>query len=213
MKTIFVAVLAAAALGPSLARAQYGGYPYYGYHSSTAQEGYSRGLADVIRSQGLYNQLSADAAVRWEDARRKHIENYQLAVETYFQVRDLSQARRTAQRAARHDRRIQWLQSRKPYRPPRLNDDQFNRSSGEINWPAVLRDEAFSPQRNTLEKYAVEHALLGGIFSIDARKEIRTTTDEILNTLKQRRDDVQPRDSIVARHFIEGFLAEIFMPR
>ncbi|MFV1966593.1 MAG: hypothetical protein ACC628_14300 [Pirellulaceae bacterium] len=221
MKTALIALTAVVVLGPSLAKAQddiyrnypyYGGYGGYGYYSSTAGEGYARGLADVIRSHGIYNQLSADAATRLEDARRQRIENYQQAVGTYLQVRDQARARLAAQRAPRHERTLRWLQQRERYRPPRWGDDQLNRN-GEINWPDVLKDEAFAKQRETLQVHFVESALLGGIVSIDACRDVQSAADQMLQTLKQRIDDIRPRDSILARRFIEGLVAEISMPR
>jgi hypothetical protein len=186
----------------------YGGYGGYGYFSSTAAEGYARGTADVIRSHGIYNQLSADAAVRLEEARKKHIENYQQAVGTYFQVRDQNKARRDAGREKKRVQLAKWLQQRDT-KVPRLGVSQLNPETGEIVWPTVLMDEAFSEHRKTLEGLFVKRAKQGGLYAIADRNISQRATAGMLEELRTLGQQLIASDRILARRFVEALAHEL----
>src|ERR1051325_2863493 len=55
--------------------------------SSTLEEGAQRGYADVVRSVGMANLLTGQAAVQVEQARKEYIENQARATQTYFELR------------------------------------------------------------------------------------------------------------------------------
>lgn len=224
MKRITISLIAALLLSPAVASAQYyyygypdygyygGGYSYGGYHSSTAAEGYGRGLADVIRSRGIYNSLSADAAVRLEDARRKYIENYQQGVETYFHIRDFNRSRRAQQLAADREEVRQWLQQRQPYQPERPNTTQLEPTTGEINWPLALLDDDFKGRREKLEQLFQYRAGVSGLLSAEDYVAVITTGNEMLAQLKNRLDDLRPAEYMVAKKLIEALMNEAALP-
>ncbi|MCA9124704.1 MAG: hypothetical protein H6822_02725 [Planctomycetaceae bacterium] len=228
MKALFVISIAIATLVPAGvygqaeyayppygylgADAYYGGYGGYGYSSSTAEEGYARGTADVIRSQGVYNQLSADAAVRLEEARKRYIENYKQAVDTYFQVRDQYKARRDQELGEKRERLASWLQQRNT-EVPRLSESQLDRGTGEIWWPKVLMDEAFTEQRITLDELFAKRAEQGGLYTIADRNKVQNATVEMLDELRGRGAELHSSDKILARRFIETLANELHFVR
>ncbi|HID78074.1 MAG TPA: hypothetical protein EYP56_19035 [Planctomycetaceae bacterium] len=222
IRSLVASVVVVAAVGFSPARAQYGydfygdygyygGYPYFGYHSSTALEGYSRGLADLIRSQGLYNALSAAGASQAEEARRKAIENYKQAVETYYHVRDLNRARRTAEQERRRERVQEWLAKRQPYRPPRLSPTQLDWLTGELQWPAIFLDPAYAEPRETLDTLFRQRTA-EGFLDAEAYAQAVEAGTALLEQLKSRISQYRPRDYITARRFVEAVIVEAGLP-
>src|SRR5690349_12415551 len=72
------------------APAYYPGNYGYGYHSSTLEEGVQRGYASVVSAQGQANYLNGQAAVYFQEARNRAIENDELATTTYFRTRHIN---------------------------------------------------------------------------------------------------------------------------
>lgn len=207
-------------LYPATANAQYFGYPdydfyddysdYYGYHSSTAEEGYGRGLADIIRSQGIYNRLSAEALVQQEEARRQYIENQKQGVETYFRVRELNRTR--GDRAKHRESVRQWLEERSPHQPRRPGPNRLNPVTGRIDWPVLLQDGTYVDGRRLMERVFAERAFLGGTLDAHRYETVVTAGKEMLNELKERIDEVRPQDYIVAKRFVEALINEAAIP-
>src|SRR3954454_3336935 len=83
--TFLTAVLGVAALAnaqslatPGLGFAGYGGGDYgYGYHSSTLEEGWLRGLGALAAAQGQANYLNSLANINNQDAYTKYVQNRQ----------------------------------------------------------------------------------------------------------------------------------------
>lgn len=210
-------------LGPATVQAQYDyghqGYgvyddywDYYGYHSSTAQEGYGRGLADMIRSQGIYNRLSAEALVKQEEARRRYIENYKEGVDTYLQTRALNREYRAAEQAERREEVREWLENRTPHQPRRLSPSELDPTTGHIDWPILLQDGAYSELREMLERTFRQRANQGGSFGPDSYETVLTTGEQMLQELKERIHDVSPGDYIAAKRFIQALTNEAQFP-
>lgn len=191
----------------------YDDYPtYYGYYSSTPQEGYGRGIADIIRSQGIYNQQTAEALVTGEEARRKYIQNYREGVETYLQTRELSRQYRSAEHAARRESVRRRLANRKPYQPDRLSPGELNRSTGEIRWPMVLRKSVYADQRASVERTFDQWAARGDDFDVNGYETVLASGEAMLSTLKERIRDIPSSDYLAAKRFIQGLLNEAEFP-
>lgn len=218
-----LSVLGFLVLSPASARAQYGygdpGYGYYGdywgyygYHSSTPQEGYGRGLADIIRSQGIYNRLSAEARVNEEEARRRHIENYKEGVETYFETRELNRQYRAAEHAERRAGVQQRLENRTPDEPRRLSPSELNPTTGDIHWPRLLQKDIYSSHRETLERMFAQWAHRGRQFDYADYERVLVTGDEMLERLKDQIRNSRPSDYLAAKRFVRALMNEARFP-
>src|SRR5687768_6794213 len=98
--TITTMVLLLAMTGATFGQTQpYGGWGGYHYHSSTEVEGAQRGFADFIRSAGAANLMNSEAASKYEDARKKYLENRLQATQTYFDMRRINAEARRSQRS------------------------------------------------------------------------------------------------------------------
>src|SRR5438128_828828 len=72
----------------NVADAQYG-YRRYGYgHGGTVESNYMNGMANVIRAQGQVNAYNAQAAINYEQARSKYLDNKKKWTENYYQMKE-----------------------------------------------------------------------------------------------------------------------------
>src|SRR5262245_44306190 len=60
------------------------GYGGYGYGGGTVAGSYLQGMSQVVAAQGQYNEATAKAAISYEEARTKYIDNSKLWTDTYF---------------------------------------------------------------------------------------------------------------------------------
>ncbi|MHC4400255.1 MAG: hypothetical protein ACYTG0_11310 [Planctomycetota bacterium] len=148
----------------------YGGR--YGYHASTLHEGIARGVADIIRSGGEASRSMSEAAVNLAEARRMELENALNSVDVLYEGRRKLREYRAAERKPRPtlDDLARYAESA---RPDRLDSIHLDTASGELSWPALLREEAFSKHRDELQ----------GVFS--RRAEVGHMTAEDYSSLKQ----------------------------
>ncbi len=81
--------------------AQWGGGWGHGFGmggwASTAQQGAAEGISQVVRSQGYTNLKNSEAAINWEDAKTKEIDNRMKWTETYFEMRKTNREARAAE--------------------------------------------------------------------------------------------------------------------
>lgn len=182
-----------------------------GYHSSTAGEGYARGMGDLVRSQGVYNVLSSQAAVNMTEARRRQIENQAQWTDTYFRMRQTNREAR-AQEKGPQPTREDWVRIAQMGRPARLGPTQLDAVSGLIHWPALLNTDEFSNYRADLEPLFAERAQTGAMDG-DGRKKTQSVTKAMLNVLKSQITQVASADYMQARKFIESLAYEAGLPK
>ena len=133
----FLVVLAMAALGGRTAYSQTGAVylPPQAYdHASTLEEGYLRGLGDLVRSAGAANLMNSQAALNYEDARAKYFENRLRGVQTYFDMKKLNHDYRAEMRGQRATSE-QLFRLAKMRAPEPLHPSEFDPYSGEVRWP------------------------------------------------------------------------------
>jgi hypothetical protein len=217
-RTCVVAALAVALSAASLAAqwyrggrrqvAVYGaGWGWKANFASTPQEGYARGMADMIRAQGQAAESAARAAIDYETARSAYIQNQKLWHETALQREQYGLQRReqyyAAQRAAR-DRRAAMAENAPP--PTRLSSSQYDRASGLVKWPEALQTEAFAKDRAALEELLVVKAHTGHTGNIN--QKIYDAAKAMQARLKSQIRDLHPNVYLDARKFLDYLAAE-----
>jgi hypothetical protein len=175
-------------------------YPYCSYNASTADEGYARGLSDIIRSQGAYNLMTSQAAINATQAVRNDIENREQWVNTYYQMRKEQRAAIAEERGPRPTAEdlMRYSQMGKP-KP--LGPNQFDAVSGKIYWPRMLRTDQFASSRAVLDDLMIKRARYGDVSMEDLIK-IREETDKMINQLNQGIRDVPPMEYATAKQFL-----------
>lgn len=147
------------------------------YSSSTAGEGYQRGAAAVISAQGQKNVDDSQARINNQDAYSMALDNSVKSVNTYWEKKDIYKQRQAQKDYETAQRRDAFL-ARNRLEP--LSTNQFDRTTGAINWPKVLEQPQYDQYRKVFDemfkKRAVEGALTGEDYmaATTASKEWRT---------------------------------------
>ena len=199
MKRLPCLVLTVIVLSTVVGQGQY--WNYGGGHASTAAEGYANGLGNVVRSQGIYNQLTAQAAISAEQARQLQLDNKLKATQTFFEMRRMNREYTAAERG---DNRTNKYTSPPPRR--RLSVSQLDPVTGQITWMPVLMDQAFAPYRDELQSlFTLRAQHQGGDVTFT---QVRRVTDAMNAELKKQINYLQPQDYINARRFIDTLADE-----
>lgn len=193
-----------AAIGVLLATAA-AVYAQWGYnynYSSTAGEGYARGMAAAVRSAGMANVYNAQAAVASEQARTLELDNRLKYTNAFFENRRQNQMARAAARQPA-------LTTEQMYRiahqlaPKPLTSPELDPLTGDIGWPTVLSDPAFDANRAQLAQLFKLRATDPGGFSGQQLSELRTCVAEFQAALAARIDQFRPQEFIVAKRFLQ----------
>ena len=198
--------------GTLLVRAQ--GYnPYYaaggggGYdHASTAEEGAARGMADVVRSAGAANLMNSEAAINYQEAEKKNIENHLLYTETYFQMKNINKQYRDAQRKPPPTQQ-QAIRMSKSQLPDRLSANKMDPLTGALAWPLGLRADSFKEDRERMDALYAERADKG-FLTPDQYVEVKKLTSEMTDELRKYSQQLGGNASIEARKFLESLSYE-----
>lgn len=193
----------------SLAQPYLGG-PYIDDRAATPAESHARGASDVIRSAGMYNLATSEAAVNMTEATRRGIENRQQWTNAYFDMRDANRAFRAAERGPRPsmEQLVRYAQADKP---TRLSPSELDTVSGQIRWPRLLQTDEFAQSRYELEELFRDWAYAGAADSEDLDK-IHELTDSMLAELKAQVRTSLPADYLVAKRFVQSLAYEAQMP-
>ncbi|MCA9103230.1 MAG: hypothetical protein KDA63_18875 [Planctomycetales bacterium] len=185
----------------------WGGGPYVDNRASTPAESYARGAADVIRSAGMANVMNSEAAINVEEARSANIDNRMKWTDTYFGMREKNKAYRDAERRPRASREdiYRWAKEGAPERPSESDLDPL---TGTIVWPRGLQIAALDEDREKMDELFRERAKTGGSTQLQTVNEIRATTENMKQVLRDHIRDMPASDYIASTEFLEGLSYE-----
>lgn len=166
-------------------------------------------MADMTRSQGVYNALTSAAMINAEQARSKYIENQKQWTEVYMmkqRIVDSERERRIAENRARNERARQEQASRPSDLPPRLTTSELDPATGAINWPAALERPDFITQRKDIEALFASRAHTGTTSEMSEQivKKIRGLQDALRGKIR----DIVPQEYLDARKFLDRLSLE-----
>jgi hypothetical protein len=156
-RTMAVAVLGTAAAWGPPANAQNGVLTppisnwTYQNHASTAAEGFLQGQAAVVTSVGQANYLNSVAAVNFQEAVRRNIENHGLYVRTRIENRELNRQYRERYEAPQMTQE-RWQRIIAASLPERLTAEQFDSATGRLIWPHILRGDEYKAFRDPIDE-------------------------------------------------------------
>jgi hypothetical protein len=180
----------------------YPGVSYgYSYHASTLQEGIGRGLADVITSQGIYNELTSRAAINNAEAYSRELDNAKKGIDTYFETRAINRKYRADERGARPTQEDLARYARIG-KPKRLNDGDLNPLTGRVSWPLLLRGNQFAEQRAAIEQILARRAVDGSLGPEDYLKLSRIAA-AMENRLKGEIREFPADEYLFSKRFLE----------
>lgn len=187
----------------------YGGYGYGYGGATTPGSAAGHAMADMVRSQGMYNQMTSGAMINLEEARSKYIENQKQWTEVYMmkqRVVEAEHARQKEEARARNARMQEEQASRPSSLPPRLNSSELNPGTGAIMWPAALLRDTFADQRKEIEGLFTSRAHTGSTSELSEKiyKQSRALQDDLRTHIR----DIVPQEYMEARKFLERLSLE-----
>ena len=176
---------------------------YLQRHSSTWEEGIQRGYGDVVRSYGMSNLLSSEAAKNLEQARRDYIENRLKATQAYFEMRSYNDSYRRNQRSAPLSME-QYVRLARQQAPDRLSVSQLDPFTGTINWPSALRRPEYAEHRERIERLFASRA--SGTDLVHG--QIVKAVEEFTLVLKADIDTFKQPEYILGKNFLDSLAYE-----
>ena len=128
--------------------------------SSTAAEGYQRGLSGIISAQGQRNLSNSQAAINMTDARSSQIDNQVKSVNAFWEKKDIYSERQQQEFAQIEQKRSAYLAK---HGLGSLTAEEFDRTTGRITWLKVLEQKQYDPYRNTLDELMQKRAYQGAL--------------------------------------------------
>jgi hypothetical protein len=166
--------------------------------SSTYEEGVQRGYADIIRSHGMNNLLTSQAAVQIEQARKAYIENQMKATQTYFEMRRYNTEARRASRSTPLSME-QYVRLARQQAPEPLTTSQLDPLTGAIGWPAPLRQPKYEALRRRIDRLFQDRATGYIVYG-----EIEKACQELEALLKEDVMQFPANDYLAAKKFLDS---------
>lgn len=126
--------------------------------ASTAGEGYANGVSNVIAAQGQRNLNNSQAAINLTEARSAQIDNQVKSVNAFWEKKEIYSEHQQQQLAEITAKRNRYLAKNALQN---LTPEQFDRTTGKINWPGQLMQQQYDEYRNTLSQLFEKRAYQG----------------------------------------------------
>ena len=162
------------------------------------------GSGALLSGAGSYNLNTAQAADVLESARAKYIQNYRAAIDARYAIKRANDLYRSEKYA--RERMTPELLSRviQAKLPDRLSAAEYNRRSGDLEWPVVLMQPQFDADRRAVEDaFAQRRPEDVGMTSIFYR-DVSQRCQRMQGTMLSQIDELSTTDSIAARKFLKS---------
>jgi Skp family chaperone for outer membrane proteins len=178
---------------------------------STAGGDIARGQAEFIRAAGEFNLNNSKSAINLQTAKSKEMDNRLRWTETFFEMRRVNRTNRAIEAGPRPtmDQVVHYARMQAPRR---LASTQLDPVTGEIVWPPLLTDKAFTDNREFLQGKFKERAQQGGSIDIAQIEEVETAVDDFKDELKEVGLRRSPKRYGAARTFLDSLKLEYELP-
>lgn len=147
--------------GPAVNTNVYGGGGWGGgYRSSTATGDALQGMSSAISAQGQRNLNNSMAARNMTEARSSQIDNQNKYIESYRWRQD-SAKQRQQEEIAEMTRKSAPKREKRRLKP--LTAQQYNPTTGVVDWPMLCRDPSYDAYRTRLNELLNKRAMYGGL--------------------------------------------------
>lgn len=180
----------------------------YQNHASTFEEGWMNGQARVIQAIGQTNYLNSVAAVNLQEAASKWIDNRKKFVTTYYENKAYSQEMRDRY-AKRPPTKEQWERITLNSLPDPLTSQQYDRSSGRVVWPHILRTGEYDAFRNRIDALMVSRTADNDGDGSPFQKEVCSLVDAMKMLLKTNIHNVTETQYADAKAFLRSLDYEV----
>ncbi|MSR57706.1 MAG: hypothetical protein EXS05_08540 [Planctomycetaceae bacterium] len=174
----------------------WGGAAYGGAAANNMQA-----MSQVIRANGQWKKDTAEADIKYEDARTKYIDNKEKWVKTWNDMRGQYEAQKASDlERQKHSPKVLAAAARSG-QPKPLSSESLDSITGKIDWPEVLQGDDYAVPRQTIDQlFEVRSQADGSGTSM----KIRQATGQLLEILKSNIQNLPTGDYFVARRFLES---------
>jgi hypothetical protein len=173
----------------------------------------ARGYGDLVRSFGVYNYLTSEAFLKYEEARQQYIRNRLDWASAYNEIRTRNRLFHQALYAARNPPKTQEDLNRYARdAAPKLLGNRLDAVTGYIAWPRLLYEPEFDALRRELEQLYAQRAKAQGAISNRNYSTILAKIQQMTDKLIAMVGDVPPQEYPPARNFLESLAYEIRRP-
>jgi hypothetical protein len=178
----------------------------------TAYSANAQAWSSVIRAQGEYEVQSAQAAKLRVDLEDQERQRRIAQRQAYFQMQQAkSEAARERNIARRNRRESMLARSESDQLASTLGPNELDPSTGKVNWPTLLRTEAFRASTAEIDKQMRSWADSSSSKKFDAAVVDREI-DNLREQLREKIQEVSMRDYFDARLFIDRIESTLRMP-
>lgn len=152
--------------------------------AATAGESYSRGISGIISAQGQANLSNSQAAINMTDARSNQIDNQVKSVNAFWEKKGIYQ-----QHVDEMNQEIEAKRGRYIARRGSLDfsTEEFDRTTGQINWPKILQQSVYDPFRTKLDSIFHDRSYNGALTS-DQYLDATTAYNDWRGAILKQRD-------------------------
>jgi hypothetical protein len=188
---------------PSTINAYGGGWPGSG-GATTAAGSAMNGMANAISAKGSYNLSTSAAAINMTQAQKNEIQNHQQYTNTYFEMRATNKAARKAEEGPAPSMELIARMARDGAPKP-ITTKEWDPVTGKVNWPTLLQQDSFTPQRTELEQILAKQANYGSLGYSD-QMQARQTIESMFADLKSQIKTVPPQDWAASQSFLQSLI-------
>jgi hypothetical protein len=129
-------------------------------NASTAAEGYQRGLSSVISASGEASLNASQARINNQDAYSMAIDNSVKSVNAFWEKKDIYSERQQQEFAQIQSKRSAYMEK---HALGNLTPEDFDRTTGTINWPKVLTQQEYDQYRKPMDELFKQRAYNGAL--------------------------------------------------
>jgi hypothetical protein len=129
-------------------------------NASTAAEGYANGVSNIISAQGQKNVSDSQAAINLTQARSSQIDNQVKSVNAFWEKKGIYNEHQQKELEAIDQKRNAYLAKNAL---TSLTPEEFDRTTGAVNWPKVLDQKQYDQFRQPLTKLFQQRAYAGAL--------------------------------------------------
>lgn len=213
-----VAAVAVGWLGTGSLEAQQGpaiAYPVNSWsfteRSSTVDEGFMRGQASIIGAVGELSYMNSLAAINYQEAQRRAIDNSVAYTKAYFERRELREEflRRYGSKPFVGEARRRMVEY---YQPKKLSASQFNHDSGTITWPHILRQSQYAPLKKEIDAIFESRTWENSGNGSPTQLQVAQLVKSLAALLRENLQTMSAEQYIEAQEFLRSVDAEAKLP-
>jgi len=162
------------------------------------------GVGAALAGAGQYNLNSSRAALYLEQARSQYIQNYREAIDARYAIKranDVYRAEKFARERPSPELISRVIQAKLP---DRLNVAEYNRRTGDLQWPAILMGPEFAADRQAIDRaFAQRRPEDVGMVSVFYH-DVSQHAQRMHGTMLAEINNISTEDSIAARKFLKS---------